>query len=58
MGLEGYKVQVQRRLAEYGWTGEPPTERQYYDSWQSQVCAKKVAASHMRRSRKLKNLYR
>lgn len=54
MSLDGYKAQVRKRLAEYGYSGEEPSDRLYLEAWNNQTCAKKLARAHMRRNRKMR----
>lgn len=53
MGFEGYKRQVEARLRQYGYTGEPPSDRLYLEAWNAQRCAKGLARGFIRRNRKL-----
>ncbi len=54
MDLDGYKRQTEKRLGEYGYVGEPPSDRLYLEAWNNQTCAKKLARAHMRRNRKMR----
>lgn len=57
MGLEGYKQQVRKRLAEYGHHMDTePSDRLYLEAWTQQRCAKGLASTFIRRQRKMRNL--
>lgn len=54
MDLDGYKEQVRKRLREYGHhMNSEPSDRLYLEAWTLQRCAKGLAASFMRRERKM-----
>lgn len=52
MGIDGYMAKVQEHLDRLGFAGNPPSQKRYVDAWNGQTCAKKLAASHIRRSRR------
>lgn len=52
MGIDGYMAKVQEHLDRREFTGDPPSQKRYIDAWNGQTCAKKLAASHIRRARR------